>query len=596
MSASPEDAISSLKVGISCLKTGTDGKTRQSVVSLSQDERQLSWTGRKKGARKAKTKRAILLADVVKLESVNGPNNLTLLVPASSGSATARTPRGSRANLLEDLGLKHMAALVLSAEKRDDGAERFQLLVKALHSIAKLDDICSAEPLAAKPEPAPPEPAPRPTTVPTPAPLDPPVKAVPVRDTSAAVAVALVENVTSLPSIDELANTLVDQAFEIGEAVTEAATLVGRACEVAINSTMATAAKPAADVPSGPSPPFAGLCQALTKCMGSIPSTTPTPPPPLPASIVGFEATPEVEAAALAVQKVYRGFNAREAQEEKRRVHHLQSHFDRGEWDEALYFAVLPAEIAMVEEAKANAESVARPPPASVARDESSAVIMVQKMYRSHASRDAQEEKRRVFWLNEFMARGEWEQALSMTTMPEEEQEVYSRRAAAQSATKEEAAAVTLQNLQRKRAAQMEVEEKRRAFWLNEHVARGEWAEAAAMAVTPAEEAMVETAQTEAVSRGGGAEGRTEEEAAAALVESTLDSAISAEDATKEEAAAVTLQNLQRKRAAQMEVEEKRRAFWLNEHVARGEWAEAAAMAVTPAEEAMVEIAKGKAA
>ena len=83
------------------------------------------------------------------------------------------------------------------------------------------------------------------------------------------------------------------------------------------------------------------------------------------------------EEAALVLQKVVRGRAARDEQEEVRRNHWLQHHYDRGEWDDALMLAVSPEERAVV-----------------IAGRDEAASLTIQKTVRARAARELVEEER----------------------------------------------------------------------------------------------------------------------------------------------------------------------------------------------------------
>eukprot|EP00966_Prymnesium_polylepis_P258605 5973050-Prymnesium_polylepis.1 len=68
--------------------------------------------------------------------------------------------------------------------------------------------------------------------------------------------------------------------------------------------------------------------------------------------------TEELHAAATTVQKFVREHAARDDDEERRRNAWLRQHFDRGEWDEALKYAVADEERQIIEDARAEAATV----------------------------------------------------------------------------------------------------------------------------------------------------------------------------------------------------------------------------------------------
>ena len=120
------------------------------------------------------------------------------------------------------------------------------------------------------------------------------------------------------------------------------------------------------------------------------------------------------EEAALVLQKVVRGRAARDEQEEVRRNHWLQHHYDRGEWDDALMLAVSPEERAVV-----------------IAGRDEAASLTIQKTVRARAARELVEEERRDYWLQHHFDRGEWDDALKLAISREERDVIDTARRAA---------------------------------------------------------------------------------------------------------------------------------------------------------------------
>jgi len=149
----PMDATAAIdlsQAGIAVMKTGRDGRTKETVVTLSEDCRQVEWGQRKspispsrKAALRIKVKQAadrmLLLQEVIKIQWIpESPSTkraaMVILVEDESSAATARTPRK-----VTKKGLKIHPALVISATK--DGGEAFKKLYEALLALTPKNEL-----------------------------------------------------------------------------------------------------------------------------------------------------------------------------------------------------------------------------------------------------------------------------------------------------------------------------------------------------------------------------------------------------------------------------------------------------------------------
>ena len=125
-------AIGLAKAGIAVLKTGRDGRSTATVVTLSQDSRQLEW-GQRKSPISSSKKASMNIKEITKLQFMPAapPTKrpaLVIFVEDESSAATASTPRAGTKK-----GLKILPALVISATK--DGEEVFKMLYEALLAV-----------------------------------------------------------------------------------------------------------------------------------------------------------------------------------------------------------------------------------------------------------------------------------------------------------------------------------------------------------------------------------------------------------------------------------------------------------------------------
>ena len=143
-------AIELAKAGIVVLKTGRDGRSKATIVTLSQDCRQLEWGQRKSSILSSKkaslgikvkqaTDRMLLLEEIMKLQFIPAapPTKrpaLVILVEDESSAATARTTRA-----VTKKGIKIHPALVISAAK--DGEEPFKMLYEALLAVTPKQEL-----------------------------------------------------------------------------------------------------------------------------------------------------------------------------------------------------------------------------------------------------------------------------------------------------------------------------------------------------------------------------------------------------------------------------------------------------------------------